>query len=205
MSSAEEIRAALRRFRRRRIPHWGAQRAAMAVIVSSGAGGPAVLLTRRADRLGTHRGQLALPGVRTDRWESAAHAARDRLGTRLGLHLPPESVLGKLDDYVTPGRVVITPIALWAAPVGAQQSPTTDLLAIPLTDLDVEPVFLASSESDRPVIRLPIHGEWLHAPTAAILHQFREIVFHRRPTRVSHLAPVPRGDNVKACGWRHGM
>jgi hypothetical protein len=38
-----------------------------------------------------------------------------------------------------------------------------------------------------PTILLPVNGEWLHAPTAAILHQFREIVLHRRMTRVAHL------------------
>lgn len=191
MSPPEEIRAALRRFRRRRVRRWGVARAAMAVIVSSGAGGPAVLLTRRVDSVGTHRGQLALPGLLIQRWESAAAAARGRLADTLGLHLPPESVLGHLDDYRTHSRRVITPVVLWAGPVGAQQGPSTGLLAVPLTDLDVEPVFVASADCTHPTIRLPIHGEWLHAPTAAILHQFRELVLHHRPTRVAHLAPLP--------------
>ncbi|MDT7596597.1 MAG: hypothetical protein QOJ06_2143 [Pseudonocardiales bacterium] len=46
---------------------------------------------------------------------------------------------------------------------------------------------MASTDSDLPTILLPVNGEWLHAPTAAILHQFREIVLHRRMTRVAHL------------------
>jgi len=28
-------------------------------------------------------------------------------------------------------------------------------------------------------------GEWIHAPTAAVLYQFREVVLHGRDTRVA--------------------
>jgi hypothetical protein len=37
------------------------------------------------------------------------------------------------------------------------------------------------------VIQLPLLGRYVHAPTAAVLHQFREVVMHGRPTRVAHL------------------
>ena len=90
-------------------------------------------------------------------------------------------MLGLLDDYVTDTRFVITPVVLW----GGEHDPAVGVLAVPFADLDVEPVFVASSESDRPVIRLPMHGGWLHAPTAAVLHQFREVVLLRRRTRVA--------------------
>jgi 8-oxo-dGTP pyrophosphatase MutT (NUDIX family) len=200
MSSPEEIRDALRRFRRRGVRRWGSRRAAVAVPVVTGADGPAVLLTRRADPLRAHSGQFALPGGRADRWESASDAARRQLAGELGIRLSPESMLGLLDDYVTRTRLAITPVVLWvgehaescllhqAVPEqGSQQAQAADVLAVPFTDLDVEPVFVASSGSGRPVIRLPLRGEWLHAPTAAVLHQFREVVLHRRRTRVAHL------------------
>lgn len=191
MNPPGDVRAALRRFRRRRLRRWGSSRAVMAIIVVSGADGPAVLLTRRPDSVGTDRGQLALPSVRTDRWEPASAAARGRLAKSLGIHLLPEATLGVLDDYVAPNSVVITPIVLWAGPISAQQGSLTGVLAVSFADLDVEPVFLASAESDHLMIRLPLNGEWLHAPTAAILHQFRELVLRHRPTRVAHLAPIP--------------
>jgi ADP-ribose pyrophosphatase YjhB (NUDIX family) len=180
----------LRRFRRRGVRRWAAQRAVAAVTVIAGAGGPAVLLTRRADPLGRYSGALELPGGPTTRWESASGAARRQLAGSFAIRLPPESVLGLLDDYLIHYRVVITPVVLWAGPVGAQRVAGKEILAVPFAELDVEPVFLASAESDRPAIRLPLHGEWLHAPTAAILHQFRELILHRRLTRVAHLAPV---------------
>jgi ADP-ribose pyrophosphatase YjhB (NUDIX family) len=178
MSSPEEIQGALRRVRRRRVRRWVSSRAVVAVTVVSAGGGPAVLLARRA---GSHSAEFALPGGRTDRWESASSAGRRRLTEELGMRLPPESVLGLLDDYVTDTRLVITPVVLW----GGEHAPAVDVLAVAFADLDVEPVFVASSESDRPAIRLPLHGGWLHAPTAAVLHQFREVVLHRRRTRVA--------------------
>jgi hypothetical protein len=186
MSPAEEIRDSLRCFRRRGIRRWGSQRAAVAVTVVTGVDGPAVLLTRRANSLGATSGQLALPGRRTGRWESASRAACGQLAEDFGIYLSPQSVLGSLDDCLIRGGVVITPVVVWAGSGGMEQ----ELLAVPFTDLDVEPVFVASAGSD-PMIRLPLRGEWLLAPTAAILHQFREVVFHRRRTRVTHLSPLP--------------
>ena len=200
MSPPEEIRDALRRFQRRGVRRWGSRRAAVAVTVVTGADGPAVLLTRRADPLRAHSGQFALPDGWIDRWESASDAARRQLAEELGMRLSPEAVLGLLDDYVTRAGLVITPVVLWFGEhtdpcrlhqtVPEQSSPqarTADVIAVPFTDLDVEPVFVAGSEPGRPVIRLPLRGGWLHAPTAAVLHQFREVVLHRRRTRVAHL------------------
>ncbi|MGH3781548.1 MAG: NUDIX domain-containing protein [Pseudonocardiaceae bacterium] len=201
MSPPEEIGYALRRLRRRRIRRWGFNRAAVAVTIVTGADGPAVLLTRRADSVHPRSGQLALPGGRTDRWESASAAACRQLADNLGMRLPPESVLGMLDDYPAHARLVITPVVLWAGEHGEglrmnralQQARADEVLAVPFADLDVEPVFVASSESELPEIRLPLCGEWLHAPTAAVLHQFREVVIHRRRTRVAHRQRVGGG------------
>jgi hypothetical protein len=192
VSTPEEIRSVLRRFRRCRVRQWGARREVMALTVATSAGGPAVLLIRDADPVGRRAGALELPGGPTDRWTSVSSAARGLLAEILAIRLPPESVLGLLDDYAIHSKRVITPVVLWAGPVGAQRMPGTGILAVPFVELDVEPVLVGRAETDRPVIRLPLHGEWLHAPTAAILHQFREVVLHHRSTRVSHLAPLPR-------------
>ncbi len=37
------------------------------------------------------------------------------------------------------------------------------------------------------VIQLPLLDTLIHAPTAAVLHQFREVVLHGRETRVADL------------------
>jgi hypothetical protein len=53
-------------------------------------------------------------------------------------------------------------------------------------DLDVTPQYVTIPESDRPVIQLPLLGRFVHAPTAAVLFQFREVAIRHRMTRVAH-------------------
>ena len=36
------------------------------------------------------------------------------------------------------------------------------------------------------MIQLPILSALIHAPTAAVIYQMREVVVHGRPTRVDH-------------------
>jgi 8-oxo-dGTP pyrophosphatase MutT (NUDIX family) len=188
VSLREEIRDPLRRFPRRRIRRWAARRAAVAITVVTGGNGPEVLLTRHAAALHTHPGPYALPGGRTESGESAPDAARRELAEQLRMQLPSNSVLGLLDDYEARSGLLITPVVIWAGehsgPLRAQDG---GVCPVPFTDLDVEPVFVAVPGADRPVIRLSLHGEWLHAPTAAVLYQFREVVIYHRRTRVAHL------------------
>ena len=41
-------------------------------------------------------------------------------------------------------------------------------------------------EHEHPVLRMPIGDDWIAAPTAAILYQFREVCVFGRETRVAH-------------------
>jgi hypothetical protein len=52
--------------------------------------------------------------------------------------------------------------------------------------LNVRPMFAAIPESDEPIIRLPMLGSWIHAPTAALIHQFTELAVRGRTTRVEN-------------------
>src|SRR3954452_7637562 len=81
--------------------------------VAGPAGGPAVLLTRRAARLRAHASQWALPGGRVDEGEEPVDAALRELREELGLDLGESDVLGLLDDYPTRSGYVITPVVLW--------------------------------------------------------------------------------------------
>jgi hypothetical protein len=60
---------------------------------------------------------------------------------------------------------------------------------VPLTEFarPGSPQFIAIPESERPVIRYPILGTLVHAPTAAVLYQFIEVALFGRETRVAHL------------------
>jgi 8-oxo-dGTP pyrophosphatase MutT (NUDIX family) len=164
------------------------KQAGVAVCVTVHDGDPCLLLTRRAARLRGHAGQWALPGGRCDPGETAVAAALRETGEELGLHLGPDVVLGVLDDYVTRSGYVMTPVVCWAGVVGELSGAEAEVAAvhqIPLADLDVEPRFISIPESDRPVIQLPLLGRYLHAPTAAIIHQFCRIACHGEVQRVS--------------------
>lgn len=175
-------------FSRRPLPLEGRRAAAVALAVVEDGDGPGLLLTRRAARLRAHAGQWALPGGRSDDGETARQAALRELHEELGLRVPDSDVLGLLDDYATRSGYVITPVVVWAGRsdgVVPDPAEVASVHVVPLVDLDVDPEFETIPESAAPVIRLPLLGGWIHAPTAALLHQFREVVLHGRDTRVS--------------------
>ena len=186
LQRVDEIRRNLAGFARREIP--GGRRAAVAVTIYERGGIPGVMVVKRAPK-GLNAGQWALPGGRIDPGEGVGEAARRELAEELDLHLGPDAELGLLDDYATRSGYVITPVVLWAGgDVALTPNPTevAQVHRVPLRVIDVEPRFVTIPESDAPVIQLPLFGRFVHAPTGAVLHQFREVVLHRRATRVAH-------------------
>jgi 8-oxo-dGTP pyrophosphatase MutT (NUDIX family) len=187
--SRESIAAALASFERVEVAVDERRAAAVAVAVVEDANGLGVLLTRRAQRMRAHPGQWALPGGRIDDGEDFLTAAIREMDEELGLRVDPAAALGLLDDYPTRSGYVITPVVVWAGSVG-QLRPNPDEVAsvhvAEMSVIDVEPRFVMIPESDAPVIQLPMFDTLLHAPTAAVLHQFREVALHGRATRVAH-------------------
>ena len=171
----------------------GLKRAAVCVILTDdGAGGAALVLTLRAQHLSAHSGQFALPGGRVDAGESVVDAALREAREEIGLELAPEAVLGWLDDYPTRSGYLITPIVVWApdgAAMSANPAEVAQIYRVHLAELSRPgaPEFVAIPESDQPVIRYPLLGTLIHAPTAAVLYQFMEVALHGRATRVAHL------------------
>lgn len=170
----------------------GRRAAAVAVtLVADAAGAPCFLITRRAPRLRAHAGQWALPGGRLDANETPADAARRELAEEVGIELPAAHVLGILDDYATRSGFVITPVVVWggAAPdLAPNPHEVAAVHRVPLAVLEHPdvPHLRQIPESDRPVISIAMLGTHVHAPTAAILYQLREVALHGRPTRVAH-------------------
>lgn len=189
----EALFANLQRFEARADPVEGRKQAAVALaVVADEQGAPAVIITKRTPRLSSHAGQWALPGGRLDPGETAEQAALRELQEEVGLALPSESILGRLDDYPTRSGYVITPIVVWAG--GAVELVPNDaevhtIHRVSFAELDRpgSPEFVRIPESDRPVVRLLIYEHKIHAPTAAIVYQFREVAVKGNPIRVDHL------------------
>jgi 8-oxo-dGTP pyrophosphatase MutT (NUDIX family) len=156
------------------------------------AGGAAFLLCRRAARMSEHPGQWALPGGRVDPGETPVEAALRELDEEVGVRLGADAVLGVLDDYPTRSGYVITPVIVWGGPEPAMAPSPDEVRAVFRIGLhslrDAEPRFLTIPESDRPVLQIPL-GAWnVHAPTAAVMYQFRQVAMAgRHGERVDHL------------------
>ena len=169
------------------------KRAAVAIALTEaeGGAGTAFLLTRRAATLRSHADQWALPGGRCDPGETQAQAALRELHEELGVGLGEGDVLGLLDDYPTRSGYLITPVVVWV-------STSTDIVPNPaevasvhrvaLDDIERNDVFSFTTipESTRRVIRFRHAGQHIHAPTAALIYQFAEVLAGR-DTRVAEL------------------
>ena len=157
--------------------------------VDGTAGGAAVLLTRRGSLLNDHPGQWALPGGRIDHGETALEAAMREVQEEVGLELSTEQLLGRLDDYPTRSGYVISPFVFWAGehaePV-ANPDEVASIHRIAIRELarPDSPRFIGIPESDRPVIQLPVGGDLIHAPTGAVLYQFRAVAYDGSSIRV---------------------
>jgi 8-oxo-dGTP pyrophosphatase MutT (NUDIX family) len=153
-------------------------------------GGAAVLLTRRAARLRAHGGQWAIPGGRVETGEDPVAAARRELREEVGVDLPGSALMGALDDYATRSGYVITPYVFWGGS-GQTIKPSADEVSsvhlITFNELCREdsPRFISIPESDRPVVQVAIGDGVIHAPTGAILLQFRRVAIEGTSERVA--------------------
>jgi ADP-ribose pyrophosphatase YjhB (NUDIX family) len=153
-------------------------------------GGAAFLLCRRAAGLNRHASQWALPGGRLDHGESPVDAARRELDEEMGVALDAHTVLGLLDDYPTRSGYVITPVVMWGGGRLDLRPDPSEVLAAYRVGLHQlsradSPRFIDIPESDRPVVQVPLGSDFIHAPTGAVLVQFRWLALEGRSDPVA--------------------
>ena len=187
------LAANLERFTPTPMQQDGRKHAAVALTVVDDADGHgALVLTKRSNRLNAHAGQWAIPGGRLDAGETPEEAALRELHEEVGLKVAPDAIMGRLDDYPTRSGYLITPVVVWGgarAELVANVDEVRTIHRVNFAELDREgsPVFVRIPESDRPVVQLLVYEHRIHAPTAAIVYQFREVVLKGNAIRVDHL------------------
>ena len=77
---------------------------------------PGVLLTRRAETLSSHAGQVAFPGGRIDPGETPEQAALREAHEEIGLDAALVEITGRLPDHVTGTGYRVTPVVGLLAP-----------------------------------------------------------------------------------------
>lgn len=152
---------------------------------------PALILTRRSASLRKHAGQWAFPGGRLDPDETVIETALREMHEEVDVDLAESQVLGRLDDFVTRSGFVMSPIVVWGG-AGLKMEPNPDEVAsihrIPLSEFlrADSPLLSEMDGSEHPVLRMPVGTDWIAAPTAALIYQFREVCLLGNETRVAH-------------------
>ena len=194
------IAANLADFPRREIASDGLRLAAVAVVVSPHRGKPTFLLTRRALTMRRNAGNYALPGGNIEPGEDVIDAARRETSEELGVVLGRDAALGQLDDFKTLGGHRVTPVVFWSdAELTVTPDPVEVHVAwrVPLAELDhpKSPRRQTHPHGNDLILQMRIRGQWVNAPTAAWLYQFREVALHGRQTRL---------DDVGQPEWTRG-
>ena len=151
----------------------------------------ALILTKRAAHLRRHAGQWALPGGRIDADETPEQTALRELAEEVGLQLTQADVLGRLDTFITRSGFAMTPVVMWAGearllvPDPAEVASIHRIAVTEFLRADA-PILEVLEGSEHPVLKMPLGDNWIAAPTAALIYQFREVCLLGRATRVAH-------------------
>jgi 8-oxo-dGTP pyrophosphatase MutT (NUDIX family) len=163
------------------------------VVLDDGDGEASIPVCLRPEGLARHPGQMALPGGKLHRGESAEEAAMRELGEELGLVAARDSILGSLDDFDTRSGFTITPVVMWSSSRVADIRPSAaevaELFLLKLADLRSAVASAKLGTSRAFCLELP----WgpVYAPTAAMLYQFSEVALDGRATRVNDFYQPP--------------
>ena len=162
------------------------------IVVGNDKGEAGFILTRRGKGLRNHSYQYALPGGRIDPGETREETVLREINEEIGITVSNDQILGCLDEYETRSGFSITPVVLWVNDLSSLEAEPGEVEEIFI--IDIEELFRADSpkwvsieESNLKVLQLPIRNRLIHAPTAALLLQFKEVALLGNFMRTDHI------------------
>ncbi|WP_030171932.1 NUDIX hydrolase [Spirillospora albida] len=165
------------------------RRAGVVLCVVEHGGVPSVIVIKRAYR-GRNAGQWGLPGGRLEPGESPEEAALRELREEIGLEAGPGDVLGRLDDFPAASGFAITPVVVALEDPGPLRPSPDEVHSVHYATLrklaaDDTPMWVPQEDGGR-LLQMWLGPRWrVHAPTGAMLWQFREVVLLGRDVRVA--------------------
>lgn len=162
------------------------KKAAVLVPLQETPDGEHVVLTRRAETVNAHRGQIAFPGGKIELSDTDAEAAALREShEEIGLAAADVRVLGQLDPIVSSSGYVVTPfVGLVPSPYDFRLNPaeTAALFTVPLSALTAEGCLHIEPRLYPPERRDPIYHFYFEdrdiwGATARIILQLLEVAY----------------------------
>jgi len=162
----------------------GHKPAAVLVPIQERSDGDYLVLTKRADHLRTHRGQIAFPGGRVDPGDAdAAETALRECYEEIGIGPECVRILGRLDEFTAGYGLVVTPI-VGVIPADCEfridPAETTAVASVPITSLMRASNWALSenlSPGGHPNYHFYVNGWDVWGVTARIIAQFLELAY----------------------------
>jgi 8-oxo-dGTP pyrophosphatase MutT (NUDIX family) len=161
--------------------------AAVLIPIQEREDGDYLVLTKRADNLSTHSGQVAFPGGRVDAGDRGAEAAALREShEEIGVHPRDVRILGRLDQAEAGYGFLVTPF-VGVIPASCEfvlnPAETSAVCSVPISTLLQPPNFTIDdyvSPRGHPRYHFYVNGWDVWGVTARILVQFLELVYEFR-------------------------
>jgi len=160
--------------------------AAVLVPIQERAEGDTLVLTQRAERLNSHRGQVAFPGGRVDSRDAGPLAAALREShEEIGIDPRHVRILGQLDQVTAASNYLVTPfVGLIPSPYEFSLNPeeTAAVFSVPISAL-LEPGCFSmeprpfSSDRPGPIYHFYYEGWDIWGATARIIIQLLELAY----------------------------